>query len=113
MPPCVVMLVSCVVLAALTGCARMVHVVDPNGAPVEGAEVFAVAPSINSAPAMTDENGDACFPGLGLCLETIWAETISVSVGKPGFKGFGSKLSETTWPLHVTLVPEDADTSPQ
>ena len=111
--PRVVMLASCVVLPALSACAKTVHVVDPHGAPLEDARVITVSPSLHSAPNMTDENGEAPLPRL-----FVWdyITTIQqprwVRVEKPGFKECWLEVPET-WPLHVTLAPEDLDGSKQ
>jgi hypothetical protein len=82
-------------IAVLAGCSSIVHVVDARGAPVEGAEVYAVSLSMNTGPNLTDAEGEASLPDN--IQGTKWVE-----VRKPGFKTAHVDVP-AEWPLRVTL----------
>jgi hypothetical protein len=82
----------------LTGCSsrQLVHVVDANGAPIQGAAVEAVSPSINSTPNLTDASGDAPLPS------NIQGSTW-VQISKIGYDSIQVDMP-SKWPLQVTLT---------
>jgi hypothetical protein len=88
-----------VISLALTGCTsrKVVHVVDSNGAPIQGAKVEAVSPSINSAPNLTNAGGDALLPS-----NIQGAKWVGVS--KTGYEAIQVSLP-SQWPLQITLKP--------
>ena len=82
--------------AVVAGCSSIVRVVDSRGAPVEGAEVYAVSLSMNTGPNMTDAEGEADLPDN--IQGTKWVE-----IRKPGFKTAHVDVP-AEWPLRVTLM---------
>ena len=86
-----------IVVLPLAGCVakQVVVVTDATGAPVQGANVEAVSPSMNVGPAVTNAKGVAALPinPQG----TKW-----VQVSKPGYTTAHEELP-SKWPMNVTL----------
>ncbi len=90
-------LFAATLLIGLPGCARVVHVVDPAGAPIEGAEVVGVSLSTNTAPVLTDAKGRGRLPDNAQGVKWI-------AVTKPGYVGVQSDAPKR-WPATITLTP--------
>lgn len=91
--------VSLFVLLSLVGCSARhnVVVVDPTGAPIAGANVEGVSPSMNGSPIATDAKGVAAVRDN--VQEVQW-----VKVSKPGYDATQVAVPDQ-WPLRVTLQP--------
>ena len=90
-------------LAILTlfvvGCSSgKVQVVDPSGAPIQGAQVAPVSQSINGEAKTTNAKGEASIP-LNIGQDTKW-----ITVSKPGFTPQQVDVP-AKWPLKVVLQP--------
>jgi hypothetical protein len=79
--------------------ARVVQVVDPQGAPIADATVEPITASTNGNPLRTDKNGNATLPSFSI-QEIQW-----VSVSKAGYETSGQLPLPDTWPWKITLKP--------
>lgn len=77
--------------------ARVVQVVDPQGAPISDAMVEPITASTNGNPLRTDKKGNATLPSFTI-QEIQW-----VSVSKAGYEASGQLPLPKTWPWKITL----------
>jgi hypothetical protein len=81
----------------LVGCTPDIHVIDDQGAPVEGAAVEPMALSINGPTRRTDAEGYASLPS-SLVQEWKW-----INVYKVGYEEVSSMSLSRNRPMQVTL----------
>jgi hypothetical protein len=86
--------------------ARVVQVVDPQGAPIADAMVEPITASTNGNPLRTDKNGNATLPRFSV-QEIQW-----VSVSKAGYETSGHLTLPKTWPWKITLKPTSSKPPP-
>ena|SRR5947209_11549929 len=93
-----VMRLLTVVFVLFVGACGRVEVVDQQGAPIQGAQVAPVSPSITGTAVTTNSKGEASVP-LFIGQATAW-----IDVSKAGFTSQQVPVP-TKWPLRVVLQP--------
>jgi hypothetical protein len=77
---------------------RIIHVVDENGVPIQDAEVYAVTPSFNIGPNLSNEKGDAVLPYQILTGQ----EPLGIEVRKLHFENRYISIPKE-WPCKIIL----------